>query len=365
LKQLKVGIIGTGMAFERLHYPAYQELKEEYRIVALADPDLFKTKEWAGKLGIAAGEIYQDYREMLQNREIDVFDILVPIAQNFEVSKNVAAAITGTKKGMICEKPLAPDWADAKEYLELARRFQIPILIAENYRYNEDPNLIRELVRSGRIGSAYYFLWNRVTDFPAEMKGNEFAAREWRQHPEFPGGVFTDTAIHDIAALAHIFGAVAEVSAFAQTKKVTLGQYAVVNVNLRFQSGFTGQYTFFCGGQEAQRPLIGLRIFGDFGMIYQEERDCGVINLHFNDGRQEMLSYQPQRGYYNELLNFHKAMNGTEAIAVTPEIEFGDAAVIFAILTSIETRQLVALNQDQGYQPRYQEEDYKEKRPVM
>ena len=33
-----------------------------------------------------------------------------------------------------------------------------------------------------------------------------------------------------------------------------------------------------------------------------------------------LLGYQPSRGYYNELLNFH-ALQGTEEIAVTPEVE--------------------------------------------
>jgi predicted dehydrogenase len=35
MERLKVGIIGTGMAFERLHHPAYQELRANYQIVAL------------------------------------------------------------------------------------------------------------------------------------------------------------------------------------------------------------------------------------------------------------------------------------------------------------------------------------------
>lgn len=34
MRKLRMGIIGTGMAFERLHYPAFQELRDKYEIVA-------------------------------------------------------------------------------------------------------------------------------------------------------------------------------------------------------------------------------------------------------------------------------------------------------------------------------------------
>jgi|GEM_PF-6409473 len=39
MQKLKVGIIGAGMAFERLHYPAYQQLAGRYEIVAVCDLD--------------------------------------------------------------------------------------------------------------------------------------------------------------------------------------------------------------------------------------------------------------------------------------------------------------------------------------
>ena len=356
LKKLRVGIIGTGMAFEKLHYPAYQELSNEYQIVALADVDQFKTKEWAGRLGIAADHTYQDYHQLLQNSEIDVFDIMVPIEQNYKVTEEVARAIAGSAKGIICEKPLAPTLEQAEAHRDLPRRYKVPIMIAENYRYNEDPNLIRDLVRTGRIGTAYYFVWNRVLNFPADLRSeSKFPTREWRQHPEFPGGVFYDTAVHDLAALHHIFGAIGQVQAFGQRKDKTLDQLAVVNLNLLFKSGFTGQYTFFCAGKEMQRPLVGLRIFGDQGMIYQEERDCGVINLSLADGTSEQISYRPQRGYYNELLNFYKAMNGQEPIAVTPELEYGDAKAILAALHSFEQGTIETVDEKLSYQPDYQQ----------
>lgn len=48
--------------------------------------------------------------------------------------------------------------------------------------------------------------------------------------------------------------------------------------------------------------------------------------------------------FYHELLNFYKAATGEEKTAVTPELEYGDAMAVFAILESLENRETVKLS---------------------
>jgi predicted dehydrogenase len=354
MEQLKVGIIGTGMAFERLHYPAYQELSANYQIVALCDEDKAKALEWAKKLAIPDKDVYTDFRELANRADLQVIDIMVPIGLNFTVTEAVAAIVAESQKAIICEKPLAPTLEQAQKSAELPDKYGVSMMIAENYRYNEDPNIIRDLVQEGQIGETDYFVWNRVLNFPDDMKKNAFPAKEWRQHPDYPGGVFYDTAVHDMAALRHIFGPIDELMAYGQKDKVALDQLAVVNVVFRFMSGFTGSYNFYAGGKEMQRPLIGLRIIGQKGEIYQEERDCGTINITYYDGSTKQIAYQPKRGYYNELLNFYNAYIGKEKIAVTPELELGDAKTLLAIIESIEEETPVKVDDSQPYTPHYE-----------
>ncbi|HBF36087.1 MAG TPA: oxidoreductase, partial [Firmicutes bacterium] len=163
----------------------------------------------------------------------------------------------------------------------------------------------------------------------------------------------------------HVFGPVDELMAYGQKDKEILNQYAVVNVVFRFMSGFTGSYNFYAGGKEMHRPLIGFRIIGRKGEIYQEERDCGTINVTYNDGKTKQIAYKPQRGYYNELLNFYNAYIGKEPIAVTPEIEFGDARMLLAILESMEEETPVKVDETPVFAPSYQNNrktDYDERR---
>lgn len=340
MRKLRIGIIGTGMAFERLHYPAYQELQDKFQIAAICDIDWQKVQQWRSKLGLNYEDTYTDFRQMLRRNDLDAFDIMVPIELNFEVTEEVARA----GKPIICEKPLAPNREQAKAARDLPRRYNIPIMIAENYRFNEEMNILRDLVRTREIGEVFHFVQVKSVDFPREMWQNKFAAREWRQHPEFPGGIFLDSAVHDVAGLRHIFGAIDKVQAFGRQQQEDFAPYAVIQTNMQFKSGITGQYTFFCHGQEPQRPLVGLRIFGTKGMIYLEERTCGIVNVFYNEGGSKQIPYQPKRGYYNELLNFYKASIGEEALGVTPEMEYGDAMTIFAILEALKDQKIVSVD---------------------
>lgn len=351
MKKLRVGIIGTGMALEKLHYPAYQELADKYEIAALCDIDRSKAESWAERLGVDKKNVYTDYREMAQRADIDLFDIMVPIEKNFEVTQAVASI---ARKPIICEKPLAPNLEQAKAHAELPRKYGIPVMIAENFRYNEEIDRIRDMVRTKKVGEPLYFIQNRVVDFPEDMFKDAFPAKEWRQYPDFRGGAILDTGVHDLAALRHIFGAVDKLQAFGRRQEKDFAPYSVVTANILFKSGVVGTFSFFAAGKEMQRPFIGLRIFGTTGMIYLEERDCGFINVMHNDGAHELIPYRPQRGYYNELLNFYNAAAGKEPISVTPEMEFGDAKMVFDILRSIEEETFVEVDREDDFIPSYQ-----------
>ena len=340
MKKIRLGVIGTGLAWERLHYPALQKMSQEYEIVALANRSIEDAIEFAKKINLDLSNVYGDYKEMLQREDIDAIDILVPIEQNYEVSENVAKS----GKSFICEKPLAPNMEQAQNYLELSRKYQVKILIAENFRYNEEINKIRDMVQMGKIGEIVYFVQNNVFDFPSEMVKDTFAAKEWRQHPAFFGGTFLDGAIHDIGAMRHIFGAVDKVQAFGKEQKEDYCPYKSIHANILFKDGVIGQYTYFSSGVEAQKPQIGLRIFGSKGSLYLEDKACGIINIFYNDGSMEQIPYTPKQGYYHELMNFYRAFHDEEDIAVTPDVEFGDVKMVFDILKSLKTGEIVEVD---------------------
>jgi len=337
MNKIRLGVIGTGLAWERLHYPAIQELGDKYEIVALTNRTKKDAAEFAKKINLDLNNVYSDYHDMLKRNDLDAIDILVPIELNYEVSEAVAKAGIN----FICEKPMASDLVQAKKYLELCRKYKLKIMIAENYRYNEENNKIKEIISSGKIGDVVYFIRNNIACFPCEMTKDSFAATEWRQHPKFFGGAFLDAALHDIAAIRHIFGPVECVQAFGKPQQEDFNPYLSVNANILFKNGVIGQFTYFPSGIESQKPFVGFRVFGTMGELYLEEKTSGVINISYNDGKSEQVFYTPERGYYNELLNFYNCINGSEQISVPPEMEYGDVKMVFDILESVSRREIM------------------------
>lgn len=340
MEKIRLGIIGTGLAWERLHYPAITELQDKYEIAALANRTRADAEKFAQMIHLDQKNVYDDYRELLKRADIDAIDILVPIGMNYVVSADVAAS----GKDFICEKPMAPDMKQAEKFLELSKKKNVKIMIAENYRYNDENNIIRQLVGEGRIGDIVYFIRNNAACFPCDMSNNTYAGTEWRQHPDFPGGAFLDAALHDIAAFRLIFGDIECVQAFGKPQKQDFNPYWSINSNILFKNGVIGQYTYFPSGMETQKPLVGLRIFGTKGQIFLEDKASGVISITYYDGKSETVTFTPERGYYNELLNFYNAVKGTEDILVTPEVEFGDVKAVFRILDSVKSRQIAYLD---------------------
>jgi len=325
MQKIKLGVIGTGMAWERLHWPALQELRGQYEVAAVCDTDIAKAQAAAAQLGLASDRVYSDHRVMLRREDIDTVDVLVPIPENFEVARDVIRA----GKGLIAEKPLAATLEGARELIALKNRHGTKMMVAENFRYEEFSAIIKEAV--GQIGEVAYFIFNTGADFEKDMTGNTFGAKEWRQHPDFAGGIFLDGGVHDIALMRYLFGDAQSVQALAAKQEKEYCPYRNINTLIQFANGVIGSYNFWSSNAELAKPPVGLRIFGSLGEIVLESKDCGTVQIHYRDGRREQKPFTPGKGYYNELLNFY---NGD--IVSTPEKELEDMELIFKILDAVE-----------------------------
>ncbi len=324
--KLKLAAIGIGMAWDRLHYPALKELSDKYEIVAVCNKSVDKAQGFAQGINLPPDRVYSDYREMLKRADIDVVDVLVPISENFEVARDVLAA----GKNLIAEKPFAATMEGAKQLVELKNKHKLKVMVAENMRYDDGVNIVRQIVAGGQLGKPLYFIMNTAADFEKDKVGDTFAAKEWRQHPEFEGGIFLDGGIHDIALMRHIFGDALCVRAMATPSDKEYCPYGSIASVIKFSSGAVGSYTFYCGG-ELQKPPVGLRVFCTLGDIFLESKECGTVSVNYSGGKSEQITFTPSRGYYNELLNFH----GGDIVS-TPEAEVGDMQLVFDILNEIK-----------------------------
>lgn len=335
MEKIKLGIIGLGMAWEKLHFPALQRLSDKFEIKAVCDNDIHKARSEAQKLGLPSENAFDCHEKFLDTSSglgIEACAVMVPIENNYDVAKSVISH----RKHLIAEKPFASTMEGAKELHDLSRSKNVNVLVAENWRYDESMRIIKDIIESGRIGNVVYFIDNYVTEFTKEMLGDGFSSREWRQHPEFSGGIFLDSGVHHIAKMRYLFGEVRSLYATGRPSESDFCPYSSINAMLTFDNCVTGHYSYSNIMRETQAPLVGMRIFGTSGEIYLEDKACGYVNLSFKDGGREVIPYRPDQGYYNEYINFYDALTEGLDIEVDPEKEIGDISVIFDILKSID-----------------------------
>jgi len=331
MERIKLGIIGLGLAWERLHAPALERLKERYEIVAVCDRDTAKAKSVAQTLGLPPDSAYGDYNKMLGRPDIEAVESLVPISGNYET----AAAVMRSGKHLIAEKPFASTPDAARELIELRNKTGVKVMVAENIRYEEQNILIKSLLTGGEIGAPIYFIDNHVVEYRQETENNGFGQTEWRQNPSYEGGVIMDSGVHHVARMRFLFGDAISVYAQGRPSGLSFAPYSCINSLLRFGENVSGQYNFFMTGKETQSPLVGLRIFGTHGEIYLEEPNCGYVNISYKNDRPSVaISYTPGQGYYRELEDFHSALRFGGKIESTPEKALGDIETVFSIIQS-------------------------------
>ena len=65
------------MAARILHWPALEQLRDRYEIVAVANRTMAKAEAFADMAGVGCSAVYADYRDLLARDDLDVIDVLL------------------------------------------------------------------------------------------------------------------------------------------------------------------------------------------------------------------------------------------------------------------------------------------------
>ena len=151
MSSVRVGLIGAGFA-ANIHGRAFARLKDiDVEIVAVAAVPRAQAEAFAQCYDVK--DFYDDYREVLQRKDVDLADLCVPNHLHHRFA--IEAAEAG--KHIICEKPLTGYFGDdtaeglvgeapkarmfeaalhnAREMIEAADRNGVKLMYAENWVY--------------------------------------------------------------------------------------------------------------------------------------------------------------------------------------------------------------------------------------
>jgi predicted dehydrogenase len=295
--ELRVGIVGYGL-MGRAHCYGYRVAPMLRRLPVTPVAAVMSGRDPAAVAAAAAAygvpEHVTDWRDLVSRDDVDVVDICTPPGTHAEIA--VAAAAAG--KAVLCEKPLAVSYAQARTATEAVRAAGVHNAVGFNYRRLPAVALMRQMIADGAVGEIR--LW-RATWLSDEFT-DPATPFDWRFDPAMGGTTIADLGCHLVDLALWMVGEVTDVCAQSQTfiraRGGPGGTARAVGVDdasaalLRFGTGARG--TLEVARAAVRRPCdFTVEVNGSTGtLIFDYAR---LNELWFGDGTGDPSRYGLQR----------------------------------------------------------------------
>jgi predicted dehydrogenase len=290
MSQLKGVCVGAGY-FSTYQYEAWQRIPE-VEITAMCNRDAGRASRIIDQFGIR--QHYTDFRKMLETEEPDFVDIITPPGTHLEMCRT--AAELGVH--VICQKPLAPTFEEARQIVEHADRAPIRFMVHENFRFQPWHREIRKLLDQQVIGDRLHSLYFRMRQ--GDGWGDDAYLDRQPYFRDMPRLLVFETGVHFIDTFRYLGGEMESVySILRRLNPVITGEDAGILV-FHFQSGAVGVWDAnrFNECNDADPRYT----FGEFLV----EGNGGTIRLYL-DGRitvQQLGQPEIPHSYHHERRNF-------------------------------------------------------------
>ncbi len=148
---VKIGIIGCGGIANGKHMPSLKKIKN-VQMVAFCDIIEERAVKAAEEYGVEGAKIYTDYKELLKDRDIEVVHVCTPNRSHAFISIDAMEA----GKHVMCEKPMAKTYKEAKEMLDASERTGMKLTIGYQSRWRADSLYLKKMCEDGELGEIYY-----------------------------------------------------------------------------------------------------------------------------------------------------------------------------------------------------------------
>lgn len=301
MRNIGVGIIGTGF-MGKAHALAYRAVSGLFPDVPrpvleiVADIDATGAERARRELGFRRKTAA--WRELVADPEIEIVSITTPNA----LHREMALAAIAAGKHVHCEKPLAPNAADAQAMMQAAEAAGIRTQVGYNYIKNPLLRLAREMIVGGELGEIFGFRGTHAEDYMADPD----TPWSWRLDPPGGGGAIADLGSHIIGMARYLLGPIVELVADLETvikarpvaagsaERRVVGVDDIARLTVRFARGCGGtlEANWAATGRNMQ---LGFEVFGTRGALaFTQER--------LNELLFWCRSNDPRRGGYTRIL---------------------------------------------------------------
>lgn len=214
---IKAAVIGAGN-MGRHHVRVYAQMPN-VQLVAVADPNELLAQKVVH--GYRVSNVYTDYRQMLDQEELDLVSIAVPT----QLHATVACEAIAHGLPVLVEKPIAFTQADAKRIIDSARHHRVQLMVGHIERFNPAIIEIKRRLNNGELGRLFQLHARRLSPFPIRIQDI---------------GVVLDLATHDIDAMRYLLDSEVE-RVYAETERKTHEDYEdLLSGLIRFNNGVIG-----------------------------------------------------------------------------------------------------------------------------
>ncbi|MFS0924616.1 Gfo/Idh/MocA family protein [Enterococcus casseliflavus] len=152
MSKLKFGFIGCGGIANSKHFPALAKLSDKVEMVAFCDIIEERAAQAAKEYGTEDAFVTTDYTEITKREDIDVIHVLTPnISHSFITVDALEAG-----KHVMCEKPMAINYEEAKKMLDAANRTGKKLTIGYQNRFRADSLATYDACSKGELGEIYF-----------------------------------------------------------------------------------------------------------------------------------------------------------------------------------------------------------------
>ena len=151
MEQVRVGIIGCGGIANGKHMPSLKQLPN-VKMVAFCDIIEERAIKARADYGTPDCAVYTDYRELLEDKSIDVVHVCTPNRAHSFITVDALHA----GKHVMCEKPMAINSEEAKKMLDAAKETGKKLTIGYQSRQRADSRYLKNECLAGTFGDIYY-----------------------------------------------------------------------------------------------------------------------------------------------------------------------------------------------------------------
>ncbi len=145
-RDFRIGVLGSGFIVSDCHLVAYR--KAGFNPVAIASRNPENARRAAERHQIE--KVCQNFEAVLDDPSIEVLDIAVP--PNAQLPLILEACRRGTVRGILAQKPLGMNYAEARVAVEACERAGIVLAVNQNMRFDQSVRASKTLLDSGHLG---------------------------------------------------------------------------------------------------------------------------------------------------------------------------------------------------------------------